>query len=312
MIEPCPVCGSADVKVIGAYHGTHPIFTGLKRVHCCSCGMVFADPMPGEELLGQYNASFFASYFASVHGNHTRDPLSMAFFSGIAHLRIFYITRYLDKYNINVSVLLEVGPGQGFFARNFLEKHPETTYMAIETDTSCYTSLKEMGVRLVDDSSKSEDNMPVDLVVMSHVLEHVSNPREFISNATRNLHKGGSLFIEVPCRDWEHKPIDEPHLLFFDKGSMQHLLRHLGFEDIQVSYHGQEIKQLRSASVWRSKLMALRSKLITLGLVAPFARIRPGMEALNDPLERAAVAPFQAHRETQKPAWWLRAIARKA
>jgi SAM-dependent methyltransferase len=160
-------------------------------------------------------------------------------------------------------------------------------------------------------SALAEDTVPVDLVVISHVLEHMSNPIEFLKNATQNLHKGGVLFIEVPCRDWEHKPIDEPHLLFFDKSPMQHLLKHLGFEDLQMSYHGQEIEQLRSAPVWRTKLMALRSKLITLGLVAPFARIRPGMEALSDPLERAAVAPFKAHRETQKPAWWLRAIARK-
>jgi len=308
MIEPCPVCGSPDAEVRGPYRGTHPIFTGLNRAHCLSCGMVFADPMPGEELLEQYNAS----YFVSAHGDQPRDSLATAFFLGIARLRITHIERYLNNRNITVSTLLEFGPGPGFFARNFLEKHPETTYRAIETDTSCYTSLKDIGVHLVDISSNSEDNIRVDLVVMSHVLEHISNPSEFINNATRSLRKGGALFIEVPCRDWEHKPIDEPHLLFFDKGPMRHLLRHLGFEDIQVSYHGQEIERLRSASVWRSKLMALRSKLIDMGLVAPFARMRPGMEALTEPLERAAVKPFQAHCETQNPAWWLRAIARKA
>ena len=146
---------------------------------------------------------------------------------------------------------------------------------------------------------------------MSHVLKHVSRPMEFLKYATRNLRKGGTLFIEVPCRDWEHKPIDEPHLLFFDKGPMQHLLRHLGFEDIQVSYHGQEIERLRTRSAWRGKAMAVRSKLIALGFVVPFARIMQGMEELTDPLERAAVAPFEAHCEKQKPAWWLRAVARK-
>jgi hypothetical protein len=308
MIELCPICKSAKVEVRGPYHGTHPIFTGLKRAHCCSCGMVFAVPMPAEKILGQYNSS----YFASAHGSHPRDPFSIAFFSGIARLRLSYIERYLGKHNCNVSVLMEVGPGHGFFARNFLEKYPDTTYRAIETDTSCYTSLKDVGVHLVDVSSKMEKIMPVDLVVMSHVLEHVANPRGFISDVTQNLREGGILFIEVPCRDWEYKPINEPHLLFFDKGPMQHLLRQMGFEDIQVSYHGQEIERLRSVSVLRSKLMALRSRLITLGVVAPFARIRPGMEALTDPLERAAVAPFKAHCEMHKPSWWLRAIAHKS
>jgi len=207
--------------------------------------------------------------------------------------------------------LLEFGPGTGFFARRWLAKYPQTAYKAHETDTSCYTSLQEIGVTLVVASAQIEDTDPVDLVVMSHVLEHVSNPIEFLKNATQNLRKGGVLFIEVPCRDWEHKPIYEPHLLFFDKDPMQHLLRNLGFEDIKMSYHGQEIEQLRSASVWRSKLMALRSKLIALGLVAPFSRIKPGMEILKDQLERAVLSPFKAYLEIERPAWWLRAIARK-
>ncbi len=308
MIQSCPVCGRSDSEIIGAYRGSHPIFTGLNRAHCRACGMVFTAPMPGEAALSEYNAR----YFASAHGGQPMNPLERAFFSGISRLRLAHLDRYLSNNNIFVSSLLEFGPGPGFFACNFLEKHPETNYMAIETDTSCNASLKGAGVRLVDVSALSEESTPVDLVVMSHVLEHVSNPREFISYATRNLCKGGALFIEVPCRDWEHKPLDEPHLLFFDKDPMQHLLITLGFYEIQASYHGQEIDYLRSAHRWRSIFMMLRSKLIAFGLVAPFARVRPGMETLPDPLERAVVAPFKAHRETQKPSWWLRVLAIKS
>ena len=307
MIELCPVCGSADVEERGAYQGTHPIFTGLKRAHCRLCGMVFAVPMPKDSDLKEYNVN----YFVNAHGGQPRNSLTTAFFSGIARLRLAHIERYLNSRNISVSTLMEFGPGAGFFARNWLVRYPQTAYNACETDASCHASLHEMGVHLVAAFALGEDASPIELVVMSHVLEHVPNPIEFLKDATGNLRKDGAIFIEVPCRDWEHKSIYEPHLLFFDKGPMQHLLRRSGFCDIQVSYHGQEIERLRSASVWRSKFMGLRSRLIALGLVAPFARVRLGMEALTDPLERAAVSPFEAHRETQKPAWWLRAIARK-
>jgi len=307
MTQTCPVCGSADVEVEGSYRGKHIVFAGLTRTHCNLCDMFFATPMPQASALEEYNIS----YFSSAQGGHPRNPRAMAFFSGIARLRLAHLERYLGENSIALTSLIEVGPGPGFFARNWIERHPETTYMAIETDISCHDSLKDLGVYLVEDSAKPEDNMPVDLVVMSHVLEHVSNPVKFLTDATRDLRKGGAVFIEVPCRDWEHKPIDEPHLLFFDKGPMNHLLGKLGFEDIQLGYYGQEIEQLRSPSFLRNKLLALRSRLIAVGLIAPFARLRPGMEVLTDPLERAAVAPFKAHRETQEPAWWLRAIARK-
>ena len=307
MIESCPVCESIDVEVRGSYRGTHATFNGLHRAHCSSCGMVFAAPMPDGKALDEYNASFFAN----VHGGQPLNPHATAFFSGIARLRLAHLDRYLGKHNIDASSLMELGPGPGFFARSLLVKHPATTYLAIETDTSCHASLREVGVHLVEASAMAEKSTSVDLVVMSHVLEHVSNPIKFLKDATRNLRKGGAIFIEVPCRDWEHKPIDEPHLLFFDKGPMQQLLSTLGFGNIEVSYHGQEIDRLRSASVLRVNWMAVRSKLIALGLVAPFAWVRPGMESLADPLERAATAPFKAHCESSEPAWWLRAVAQK-
>lgn len=307
MSGACPVCRSMDTEMWGVYRGTHSTFIGLQQAHCRSCDIVFATPMPSEAALGEYNTR----YFSTAHGGHPHKTGAMAFFSGIARLRLAHIERYLDARSIAVSSLLELGPGPGFFAFNWLERHPETTYLACETDTSCHASLHKIGVSLVETSVLMEDAAAVDLVVMSHVLEHVSNPIKFLGDATRNLRKGGALFIEVPCRDYEHKSIDEPHLLFFDKKPMHQLLSTLGFDNIQVSYHGQEISRLRSASVLRARLIALRSKLIALGLVAPFARARPGMEMLTDPLERAAVAPFDAHCESSRPAWWLRALATK-
>lgn len=307
MTESCPICHDVDIEVRGAYRGTHPIFCGLHRACCNSCGLVFTSPMPDDMALEEYNAS----YFASAHGGQPHSGAASAFFSGIARLRLIYIGRYLRKYSIDVINLIELGPGPGFFAHHWLTQYPVTTYLAIETDTSCHVPLQEMGVKLVDVSALADKNMSIDLIVMSHVLEHVSNPTEFLKDATRNLRTGGAIFIEVPCRDWEHKSVDEPHLLFFDKEPMRQLLNQLGFDHIEMSYHGQEIDRLRSTSKLCERLMALRSKLIALGLVAPFARIRPGMEMLTDPLERAMVAPFDAHCESAKPAWWLRAVARK-
>lgn len=306
MIEPCPVCGSDNVEVGPSYTGTHPIFTVMKRAHCHSCDMVFATPMPHKLALEEYNAS----YFSSAHGGQPQKAQTMAFFSGIAKLRLAHIEHYLHNRDIIVTSVLELGPGPGFFARHWLERYPKTTYKALETDTSCHASLEKIGVCLIEASALAQDTNPIDLVVMSHVLEHQSTPIKFIHNSTLNLRKGGAIFIEVPCRDWEHKATNEPHLLFFDKRPMQHVLIESGFSDIELSYHGQEIDRLRSASPIQSVHRGIRSKLIDLGLITPFARIEPGLESL-DPLERAVTAPFKAHCEMRKPAWWLRAVARK-
>lgn len=305
MIEPCPICENDDAEIMGDYRNSHPSFDGLKRVHCRICGMIYAAPIPSKKALDKYNSSFY------THSGQPSNPLAAAFFSGIARLRITYLERYLKSRNIKVVSLLEFGPGFGFFARNWLEKYPHTIYNACETDARCHPTLQKIGVHIEEESANAKKRKPVDLVVMSHVIEHISHPVDFIKKATRNLRKGGVIFIEVPCRDWDHKTIDEPHLLFFDKPSMKQLLTKLSFDDILITYHGQKIYYLRSATQLRAIYMSLRTRLINMGLVFPFTRISLGMEGLTDPLERAMVVPFKAHLEMEKPAWWLRAVARK-
>ena len=307
MNNKCPVCGQKNIEVQRMYRGCHRAFLSLHRNLCMSCGLVFADPMPSDSALAEFNAS----YFTCAHGGKPQSRTATAFFTGIARLRMAYLEPYLAEHEIKVSRVLEMGPGPGFFARNWLKKHPNTIFNAIETDSSCHDSLKEIGVRLVDPAERQAKEEPFDVIVMSHVLEHVSSPIQFRSEATQNLRKGGALFIEGPCRDWEHKPIDEPHLLFFDKEPMKRLLGNQGFEEIKVSYHGQKIANLRKASKVDSTIMALRSKLIGMGLTAPFGQRQPGMEALTNSLERAVLAPYLAHRESMEPAWWLRALAIK-
>lgn len=305
-MDVCPVCGSRDLVMQGSYRGSHATFKELQRIICRTCGLVFANPMPSEKALEQFNSS----YFSTAHGDQPRSASGIAFFSGIARLRLEYIQYYLAKNSIAVSRLLELGPGPGFFARAWLEKHPRTEYLARETDTSCHAALQGLGVKLIDGFPLDAGGKTLDMVVMSHVLEHVPHPASFLADATRNLRQGGALFIEVPCRDHEHKPIDEPHLLFFDKKPMEHLLHEGGFENIATSYHGVSIRRLQVPSRTRALLSAIRSRLIAKGLVAPFGRQRKGMEGLCA-IERAVLAPFDAHRESPIPAWWLRAVATK-
>ena len=303
MNEPCPVCRQSGTKVQGAYRGCHATFQGIHRQQCPNCGMVFAAPMPSEHALVEFNAS----YFDSAHGGHTMERTALAFFAGIARLRADHLSRYLAARSLSAGRVLEVGPGPGHFARAWLERHAGSDYFALETDATCHASLRALGVRVLSGGGAE----PVDLVVASHVLEHVSDPHGFLQAVTRDLRPGGALFIEVPCQDWRHKPLDEPHLLFFDKPPMERLLASLGFTQIQLSYHGREITEINSAAGWQRRWAGLRASLIARGVVAPFGRSRPGMEALADPLQRAVIAPYQAHVETTRPAWWLRALAVK-
>lgn len=303
MVVPCPICGSSNTRNMAKFRYENPIFSGCSLAACGDCEMIFASPMPSEATLLAYNEN----YFAAAHGGQPTNKLAIAFFAGIARIRHAFVNRFLAKHQITVNKVLEMGPGPGLFARSWLRDMPQSSYFAVETDEGCHQALGELGVRIVS----LAESPPVDMVVMSHVLEHVPDPVGFVRAATRGLRSGGALFIEVPCRDWEHKALDEPHILFFDKTPMRRLLNDLDFSDIEIAYYGQTIAQLKTESKLHSSLMRVRAKLISWGLVAPFAMTSAGMETVTDPLQRAMVGPYGAHRESAKPAWWLRAVARK-
>ena len=308
-IKPfCPICNGLDITEIGPYKNNTQIFNSLKLVNCISCDIVFANPMPDELLLTKYNSS----YFMSAHGGHSQDITTVSFFKAIGSLRVNYVEKYLKDKGIKCSSVLEVGPGSGYFASIWMKKNPETKYFVLESDESCYDALYKVGVTVLNNEDlKNTNEKSFDLVIISHVLEHVSNPKLFLEFVTKNLRTGGCLFIEVPCRDYLHKDIIEPHLLFFDKSSMNYLLNQLSFSNIKLSYFGKKITDLKKVPFLIKFYTKIRTKLISLGVVFPFSRKRDGLESIDSRIERAIIIPFEAHVDQKEPSWWLRSLSLK-
>jgi SAM-dependent methyltransferase len=264
--------------------------------------------MPTEEILKEFNET----YFNSAHGGFNQSKTAIAFFSGISKIRYNYLKNYLlkNKQN-NIINILEVGPGKGFFAENYLHNNKSHKYFVIESDQSCYDSLLKIGTNILDFDSYINTNLQFDVVIISHVLEHVSDPKEFLKLMTLKLREGGVLYIDVPCLDHLHKELDEPHLLFFDKNPMNILLEKLHFNKIETNYFGQQIKDLINTTKLNSYLVQLRLLLISKGFSYLFGFKSEGLDKLDSSLERAVMKPYKAHIESEEPAWWLRAIGTK-
>lgn len=303
----CPVCESDNITIIRDYRSSKIIFEHLKLMKCTACEMVFVDPMPSEEILQEYNSS----YFMTAHGGIPQDVVSQSFFSGIAGLRMRHVENYLQRNRLGFGNILEIGPGTGIFAKKWISAYPDSKYYAVETDTSCYPSLEEIGVKVTRATEVKELNTQFDLVIMSHVLEHVSNPTEFISESTKFLKKDGTLFIEVPCNDWQHKSEDEPHLLFFHKKPMQQFMESMGFKNIQLSYHGQSIEELKIGKSSGGIRSLIYNALIKRNRFRLASFLYNGDPSHLNYLERAVMFPFKAHTTSTEPAWWLRVVAQK-
>lgn len=307
MLSNCPICKSTNIIKLRKYKSTTSILKSIYLFNCNNCKLVFANPMPSIDIWNQYNTN----YFNLAHPGISNNTPAINFFKGIAVIRMKFILNYLNLNSIKLDSILEIGPGVGYLAEKWLKFFPNINYSVVETDTSCHYSLKKLGVNVFNEIEQLPESSTFDLVIHSHVLEHVINPVEFLRLNTKHLKQGGVLFIDVPCNDWKFKEFDEPHLLFFDKFPMLHLLNNmLNHKNIEISYHGNEISRI----IKKHNLNLIKKISIKLRLNILFKILKWLLFFDNKYLtlkEYLMIYDFKPHMTNEKESWWLRSVSIK-
>lgn len=159
----------------------------------------------------------------------------------LSKVRFNYLRENLFNNFTGEPRILEIGPGFGYLANEIISYFPTISYSAIEADSQASFMLKNNGINLLSFNSFNASNQHYDLIIMSHVLEHIPDPARFINLLRDKLSHQGNIFIDVPCRDYLYKNIDEPHVLFFDKRSLSFLLSSNGLIIKNLDYFGPNI-----------------------------------------------------------------------
>ena len=302
----CPICKSEKIEFQHSYKHDSVFFEGMTRQKCISCDLHFAHPMPSDSILNKYNDS----YHESAHGGKERNLKLQGFFSGISRTRIKLINKHISLDSQKEHKLLEIGPGPGAFASIWLEQFPKSEYFALETDVSCHEVLQNMNITLLEKNEIKNYTDSFDIIIMSHVLEHVTNPIKFLDPIIANLKSGGFMYIEVPCNDWKHKKTWEPHLLFFDKKPMKKLLNELNVSLLKIGYFGTTIRN--SKSFFNNFLKRTRAFLYhKLNFRYYHPQRKELKKLLKTPYEVEALLPFNSHIEKRNESLWLRVIFKK-
>jgi SAM-dependent methyltransferase len=155
--------------------------------------------------------------------------------------------RYIIQNSENkVFDILDVGAGYGFIgqAAYHTPRRRLNSYTVVEKDEYFLESLQmtwdqnfpQIKFKAYSDLTHVEGKF--NIIVLSHVLEHVVNPRDYLRQVNNLLDRKGILYIEVPFLDYQYKGDFFPHLLFFDPQSLRNLCESSGFRVISVRSFG--------------------------------------------------------------------------
>lgn len=125
----------------------------------------------------------------------------------VAHKVLEILTRDSERYD---GLLLEMGPAEGKSTEILYRSIPQLE--VLDGSAHYVALLKSKYPNLTIHHSLFEDFVPkheYDSILMSHILEHVEDPEQVLSLATKWLKPGGLLIASVPNADSIHRIIGE-------------------------------------------------------------------------------------------------------
>jgi 2-polyprenyl-3-methyl-5-hydroxy-6-metoxy-1,4-benzoquinol methylase len=227
---PCNCCGGFIFKPALECEG-------FNFVRCKKCGLVQRNPQPvKEEIIARYSKTF---------GN---DYLSYELKNEAAFLKLQQLALRDAGFNKiekaaflraeSVPSVLDVGCATGALLVSFRDRGWRVT--GVEISPCSVYAQKERGLD-VRDIPLEENNFPqesFDVVLASHLVEHLNDPRSFFTEARRILKKDGYMFITTPNISgfqarlfgglWRSAIFD--HLYLFSKSILLKMLKTCGFK----------------------------------------------------------------------------------
>jgi SAM-dependent methyltransferase len=210
------------------------IFDERKILCCPNCNFGMIETDVDEELLQRYYSSEYggkarkqAETKTNISDLRTSFSIDMRSLSQLA-----LIGQYIDIQS-DVTVV-EIGPGMGNFLFSLKQMSFEGEHIAFEPQKQAQKFLEKLGSSIegynfdMDGAKKFEGS--VDLVVMSHSLEHFNPGRvsEIMDAVCLMLKPGGIFFCEIPNADLIKYPnsgeMVVPHLSFFSMDSLKNFI----------------------------------------------------------------------------------------
>lgn len=161
-------------------------------------------------------------------------------------------TEMLDFFPLNSKTVLDVGCGQGNFAKQIKDLYHTETWGIEYMESHAKEAQKVLDKVFIGECEKFIDDLPdnyFDAIYFNDVLEHLFDPYKVLEKMKQKLTAKGRIISSLPNiryhnalkmlilnKDWKYEDsgvMDHTHVRFFTKKSIKRMYKSLGFRILQ-------------------------------------------------------------------------------
>jgi|GEM_PF-2058599 len=245
----CPVCGDCNWSDFSTHKFTRqhdikdPYFANrrdalfdvwfddatevtLRGAYCELCGFITYLPRP---TTGDISNKY--AWLAKHEGKNA--PVRSDFVRALEDRRSNRLRRNTSRFAPSPKTVLDFGGGGGQLMRSFLSAGSDC--FLVDYSASSVQGVAKLGDTLED----VEKGLEFDLIICSHVLEHLSDPASTLRGLRKLAEIGSVIYCEVPFElgrglMLEKDPVT--HINFFTKESLETLMASGGWRPLCARY----------------------------------------------------------------------------
>jgi 2-polyprenyl-3-methyl-5-hydroxy-6-metoxy-1,4-benzoquinol methylase len=240
--RPCALCGSLIFKPA-------LVCEGFSFVKCENCGLVQRNPQPDKnEILARYSSTYGNDYLSYELKNEaaflTLQQLALkdAGFSKLE--KTLFAT--VEKSRAESPSILDIGCATGALIASLRDKGWRVTGVEISPSAIYAKNERKLDVRNIPLEENNFPDNSFDVILASHLIEHLNEPKIFLEETYRILKNNGSLFITTPDISgfqsllfgsrWRSAIFD--HLYLFSRRTLSKMLKTVGFKVVSCHSWG--------------------------------------------------------------------------
>jgi len=232
--RPCALCGGEIFKSALECEG-------FSFVKCEHCGLVQRNPQPDKnEILARYSDTYGNDYLSYELKNESaflklqQLALKDSGFSK-AEKKLFASA---EKLHAQAPSILDIGCATGALIASLRDNGWRVTGVEISPSADYAKNERKLDVRNIPLEENHFPDNSFDIILASHLIEHLNEPKTFLEETYRILKNNGIIFITTPDISgfqsrlfgsrWRSAIFD--HLYLFSRRTLAKMLKAVGFK----------------------------------------------------------------------------------